>query len=285
MRAVTVVAALLLAALSAASWTTARADEELGLNVSPEAVDVGLNFSGADVSISGTAPEGADVILTVDGPRDSVKLRKQGKVMGLFWMTVEQAEVKNMPAFHVVYSSRQVDEPLSREHQVRFGVDPTSTTILSEARAIDPDDESPLSEEKQAEFTAALRDKYIKDGLYAPCVSCHEAEPAAAGEAHTGAMAPSGGVLRVEEDGRWEASISLPSDVPLGDYNAQAYYVRDDQEVGSDSATFKVEKVGLVDSLSTMAEDNAVVYAAMSLAIAIAIGLTIGFIFPRRGAH
>ena len=99
------------------------------------------------------------------------------------------------------------------------------------------------------------------------------------------AAAPTGRIIRLQDGGRWETSISLPSDAPLGDYSVQAYYVRDGQEVGADSTTFTVEKVGIVDSLGTMAEDNAVVYAAMSLAVAIAIGLTIGFVFPRRGAH
>jgi hypothetical protein len=283
MRAVTVVAALLLAALSAASWTTARADEEAGVQVSPGTVEVGVNFGGADVTLSGEAPEGTDVVMTVGGPLDSVKLMKKGKVLGLFWMIVDQAEVKNMPTFHVVLSSRPIDEVLSREEQVRLGVDPVASRILDRAEVVDPDDERPVSAEKAAEFTTALRDIYIKDRRYAPCVSCHLVPPGA-GAAHMGAMAPSDGDIRLE-DGRWQASVSLPSDAPLGDYSVQVYYVRGGQVVGGDSATFNVKKVGLVDSLGTMAEDNAVLYGAMSLAIAIAIGLTIGFIFPRRGAH
>ena len=281
-----VVVAVVLATLFAAMWATARADDGPSVYVSPETIDIGLNFAGADVSIGGAAAQGADVVLTVDGPLESVKLRKKGKVLGLLWMVVEQAEVKNMPAFHVVYSSRQMDEFLSIEEQVRLGVDPTSTAIMSEARAVDTDDESPLSEEKQAEFKTALRDKYIKDGRYAPCASCHRVEPAAADAApHTGAMAPGDGVIRLEEDGRWETSISLPSDAPEGDYSVRVYYVKDGQVVSSDSAAFSVKKVGIVGSLGTMAEDNAVAYGAMSLAIAIAIGLAIGFIFPRRGSH
>jgi hypothetical protein len=284
-RAAAVLAVILLGGLLAATWTTAWADEEPTLVVSPEAVDVGLSFSGADVTISGTAPEGTEVVLTVHGPVDSIKLMKKGKVLGLFWMTVDQAEVENMPTFLGVYSSRPVGEVLSREEQVRLGLDAASSTILDQAEAVDPDDESPLSEEKQTEFVIALRDKYIRDGRYTPCVSCHRAESVGAGAAHMGAMQPKDGVVHLDEDGPWETSISLPSDAPLGDYSVQAYYVRDGQEVGADSTTFTVEKVGIVDSLGTMAEDNAAVYAVMSLAIVIAIGLTIGFIFPRRGAH
>ena len=114
MRVVVALAVILLAALLAATWTTARADEETALVVSPQTVDIGLGFSGADVTIGGTTPEGADVVLVVDGPVDSVKMRKKGKVMGLFWMTVEQAEVEDMPAFHIVRSSEPIEHLLSR---------------------------------------------------------------------------------------------------------------------------------------------------------------------------
>jgi hypothetical protein len=280
MRAVAALAVVLLAGLLAATWTTAWAEEEPAVVVSPETVDVGLDFSGADVTISGTTPEGADVVLVVDGPLDSVKMRKKGKVMGLFWMTVEQAEVEDMPAFHIVGSSEPIESLLSREQQVRLGVSPECSDILDQAEAVDPNDGSPLSEEKQTEFVTALRDKYIREGRYTPWRCYHETEAAECDTA-----APSGGIIRPDDDGHWETSISLPSDVPLGEYSVQAYYVRDGQEVGAASTTFNVEKTGAVDALGTMAEDRAPLYGAMSLAIAIAIGLTIGFVFPRRGGH
>jgi hypothetical protein len=273
------VVAVLAAILLAATWTTAWADDGLELVVSPETVDIGLDFSGADVTIGGTTPEGADVVLVVEGPLDSVKMRKMGKVMGLLWMTVEQAEVEDMPAFHIVGSSEPIESLLSREQQVRLGVSPECSEILDRAEAVDPDG-SPLSEDKQTEFVTALRDKYIRDGRYTPWRCYHEA-----GAAECDTATPSGGIIRPDDDGHWETSISLPSDAPLGEYHVEAYYIRDGEEVGAASATFKVEKVGMVDALGTMAEDNAIVYAVMSLTIAIAIGLTIGFVFPRRCGH
>jgi hypothetical protein len=280
MRVVVALAVIVLTALLAATWTSAWADEEPGLVVSPETVDVGLDFSGADVTIGGTTPEGADVVLVVDGPVDSVKMRKKGKVMGLFWMTVEQAEVEDMPAFHIVRSSEPIEHLLSREEQVRLGVDPESSNILDQAQAVDPKDESPLSGEKQTEFVTALRDMYITEGQYTPWRCYHEAEAA-----DCDAAAPSGAIIQPDGAGHWETSIGLPSDAPLGEYTVQAHYVTDGQVVMSDAATFNVEKVGAVDALGTMAEDKAPLYAAMSLAIAIVMGLTIGFVFPRQGGH
>lgn len=280
MRTVIAVAAILLTALLAATWPTAWADEEPELVVSPKTVDIGLDFSGADVTISGTTPEGADVILVVNGPVDSVKMRKKGKVMGLFWMTVEQAEVEHMPAFHLVLGSQPIEHLLSREQQVRLDVDPESSKILDQAQAVDPKDESPLSGEKQTEFVTALRDMYITQGQYTPWRCYHEAEAA-----DCDATAPAGALMRPDNEGHWETSLSLPSDAPLGDYSVQAHYVRDGQVVMSDAASFSVEKTGVVDALGTMAEDKPPLYGAMSIALAIATGLTIGFVFPRRRAH
>jgi hypothetical protein len=273
-------AVILLTALLAARWTTAWADEEPGVVVSPETVNIGLNFSGADVTISGTTPEGADVVLVVNGPVDSVKMQKKGKVMGLFWMTVDQAEVEGMPAFHVVRSSKPIEHLLSIEQQVSLGVDPEASSILDQAQAVNPNDESPLSGEKQTEFVTALRDVYITDGQYTPWRCYHEAEAA-----DCDAAAPTGAMVRPDAEGHWATALSLPTDAPLGEYSVEAHYVKDGQVVKSDATTFSVEKTGIVNALGSMAEDNAVLYGAMSLVIAVIMGLGIGFVFTRRGGH
>jgi uncharacterized protein (TIGR02186 family) len=279
MRAAAVIAAVLLSALFAATSVVARAGAEPSLSVSPETVKVGLDFGGAEVSIYGSAPGGAEIVVVVDGPPDSVKMNKKGKVMGVVWMTVDQAKVENVPTFHVIQSSKPVDVILGREEQVRLGVDPAASLIMNEAQAVDAAQGSPLAEEKATEFVSALRDMYIRDGRYTPWVCYHEAEAAECD------ATPSGGIIRLDDGGDWETFMSLPSDAPLGDYSVQAYYVRDGEVVGSDATTFNVEKVGVVDSLGTMSKDNAPLYGAMSLAIAVAMGLTIGFVFPRRGGH
>lgn len=272
---------VLFAGLFAATGQSAWADQESPMSVSPSVVEVGLDFTGYDVHVYGTAPEGAEVIVKVDGPADSVKVSKKGKVLGLFWMTVGQAEVENMPAFHVVYSSEDIDKILSKDEQVRLGVDPMSTSITSQARAVDPGGDTALSEESAAEFIAGLRDMYIKDGRYVACEGCEDALPAAGvGDA---AVEPGNGVVHLG-NGRWETWINLAWDAPLGGYTVNCYCIRDGLVVDSESVTFTVRKAGLVDSLGSMAKDNAPLYGAMSLGIIIVVGLVTDFVFPRRRA-
>jgi hypothetical protein len=276
MRALLLSATLLVTTLLAATQQAAWADTGSTVSVKPSVVEVGLNFAGADIHIDGTAPEDTQVVLKVDGPTESVKLNKKGKVLGLFWMTIDQAEVEDMPAFHVVQSSKPIEHLLSIEQQVKLGVDPESSNILDQARAVDPNNESPLSGEKQTEFVTALRDMYITEGQYTPWRCYHEAEAA-----DCDTTAPTGAIIRPDNEGHWETSVSLPSDAALGEYSVQAHYVKDGEIVRSDATTFSVEKAGLADSLSSMAAKNGAEYGAMCLGIIIVAALAIGMIFPR----
>jgi len=285
MRKLLVPAGVLLAALLAATQASVSANPGLTVSVSPDIVNVGLNFAGDDVHIYGAVPEDAEIVVKVDGPTKTVKLSKKGKVLGLFWMTVDRAEVENMPAFHLVHSSEEIDNILGREDQIQLGVDPMSSSTLSQARAVDPDKGSDLPEAESSEFVAGLRDMYIRQGRYAPCVSCHNAPPVGSAALAEGGFAHSDGIVHVD-NGQWETWVNLPSDAPLGDYTIDSYCIRDGQVIESDSTTFTVRKVGLVDSLGSMSKDNAVAYGALCLGIIIAVGMTIGLIFPkRRGGH
>jgi hypothetical protein len=280
MRVLLILAAAFLIA-PAATWRTASAGRELTANVSPSVVDVGLNFTGDDVHIYGAAPDATDLVVTVDGPAKSVKVNKKGKVLGLLWMTVDRAEVQNMPAFHLVRSSGELDSILTSDEQVRLGVDSTSASIMTQARAVDTSDEEPLPEAKAEEFIEGLHDTYVRDGRYVPCASGQNAgQEASAG--HTEAATPSDHEVIALENGQWETWVSLPWDAPLGDYTVHSYSIEAGQVVASDTTTFTVKKVGLVDSLGSMAQHNGVVYGAVSLGIIIAVGLTIGFVFPKR---
>jgi hypothetical protein len=278
-RALLVLAAILFATLFGAGLQAVWAEPGSTVSVKPSVVEVGLNFSGADVHIHGTAPEDTQVVLKVDGPTESVELSKKGKVLGLFWMTVDRAEVENMPAFHLVRSSDELGRILSADEQIRLGVDPASANITSQAQAVDPSDELVLSKNKEAEFVLGLRDMYIRDGRYAGCVNCPAAQPGA-GAGQTDTTAPSTGGIHLV-DGQWDTWVKLPSDAPLGDYSVASYWVKNGQVVSSDFQNFSVKKAGLADWLSSMAKENGATYGAMCLGIMIAAALGVGILFPR----
>ncbi len=75
--------------------------------------------------------------------------------------------------------------------------------------------------------------------------------------------------------------MSLDTDAPLGAYDVTAYYVTDNKVTGSSSTQFKLQKTGIVESLSTMSAQNAPLYGTISMVIVMSVGLLIGAIFPK----
>jgi hypothetical protein len=229
-------------------------------------------------------PAGAQVIVKVSTPPKSVKLSMKDRVMGLFWMTTERAIVENMPTFFALYSSQPVETLLPKEEQVKHGVDAECSGIMAQARATtDSSHPEPLPPEKAESYVRGLRDLYIKEEKYVPCLSCHRMQPGSgAGLAHGLTGGPVGGAVRLSGD-TWELDFDLPSDTPLGHYDVTAYYVKDGKVVDSQRAEFSVEKTGLVRTLGTLATENSAVYGVMSLVVLVTVGLVVGLVFPKGG--
>ena len=252
------------------------------VQVSPTKVAVDASFSGADVAMAGTAPADAQAIVKVTAAPRDVRLSKKDRVMGLFWMTTERAVVENMPAFLALYTSQPLDTLLSEEEQIRLGVDADCVGLMNLAKAVaDSANRAPVPTDQAQMYIESLRNIYIRNAKYVPCLSCHRAEPG--GAAHGPAATPPGGVLRLTQ-GNWDLSLHLPADAPLGDYQVTAYYVKDGRVVATQTGSFQVAKAGLVATLGTLATENPPLYGALSLGVVILVGMGVGIIFPR-GRH
>ncbi len=250
-----------------------------GVTVSPQTVLVDVNFVGADVAISGVAPAGAQAIVKVTAAPVTVKLAKKGPVLGLFWMTTEQALVEGMPAYFAVFSSQSVDGLLSHDEQVRLALDSNCVGLMSNAHAQAPSGSAALTPAEARVYVESLRDMYIKTAKYVPCQSCHRSQ--AQGGAPGGMTGTaSGGSLALDE-GRWQLRLRLPTDAPLGQYQVTAYYVQAGTVVDTREANFDVQKTGLVATLGSLATDSAPVYAVLSLGVVMLVGLGIGAVFPK----
>ena len=266
-------AGLLLAALAAVPCLAQPA-----IVVSPSTVEVGLNFGGASVAISGAGPADAQAIVKVVAAPSDVKLSRKDRILGIFWMTTERAVVQNMPTYLALYASRSVDTLLSHEEQVRLGVDAACLGLMARATVVtDSPSHAALPPDQAQRYVESLRDIYIKNEKYTPCLSCHRAQAAAA------RVATQPGETLNLVDGRWSLRLQLPSDAPLGNYQVTAYYVVGGKVVESQTADFKVEKAGLVATLGTLAQENGALYGGISLIVVILVGLGIGAVFPKGG--
>ena len=85
------------------------------------------------LTISGSAPEGAQIIIKVLSPTKEFKLNKSGKGLGFVWLPIGHAEVKKLPGMYALLSSGKISGMLTPEQQKALGLSPDYQEIYNQA--------------------------------------------------------------------------------------------------------------------------------------------------------
>lgn len=220
--------------------------EEIVLGLSRDEVAITATFEGSDILVFGAirreAPIPTDsklgVIVTIAGPEQPVMVRRKDRRLGI-WVNTEGVEVDAAPTFYAVASSGPMKEVLRDVEDLRYGI--TIPRIIRSVGALVDD---------SAAFTQALIRIRAGEQLY---------------------QVLEGGVT-LDQDTLFRTAITLPANLTEGDYVAHIFLTRDGTVIDDYITTIPVQKVGLERWLYNLAQDNALLYGLMSLAIAIAAG-------------
>lgn len=225
------------------------------LQLSPQIIDMGAQYNGVDLTVTGQIPEHSDVIVRLVGTPGELHLREKGKVFGLLWMNVGKLTLSNVPSVSLTFASR----PLP---QLGKGAAPYRMDTLT--RAIGVQQEGGDTSIDVAHELLLLK---TKEGLY------HEgAEGVVLGDVNNG-----------EQD--FTAHIPVPSSLKPGPYSVEVIALQNDQVVGQAQTTITASLSGFPKWLSDLAYQKSVLYGIMATVIAIASGLAIGLVFQSKGAH
>ncbi|HHW42631.1 MAG TPA: hypothetical protein GXX25_02280 [Desulfotomaculum sp.] len=244
-----VVALLLLGSLPA--WAGL-----VNVTADPDRIDVGLNFSGRTVTITGTAPPDSDIYIKLVSPARNVMLNKKGRV-GFLWMNVAQAEVEGIPKMYQIYSSAPIDR-LSPILQEETGIDKNydavrSTAVIKETAG---NNSRRLSGADGKDYLDALINMYQKNNLYLVNEKA------------------------VERNGsQFYLTVNLPGSAAHGDSLVTAYAVKNGRILGQSESKINVQPVGVVGWARTMAKTNGPLYGTYAVLIALAAGLLIDLLF------
>lgn len=246
-----VIAALLLA-LSIPAWAGV-----MNVTASPDRIDVGLNFSGQKVSISGTAPPDSDIYVKLVSPTTDVKLNKKGK-FGFLWMNASHATVRNIPGMYLVYSSAPLEQ-LSPVLQERMGIAPGFRAVRDKAiieETAGNNQTRTLTGLQGKDYLDALFNMYEKSGLYGVKENAIQ-----------------------REGNQFHLTVTLPGSAALGETVVTAYAVRNGQVLDNSRITLDIRPVGVVRWERNTAQTNALLYGTCAVLIALAAGLAINFLF------
>jgi uncharacterized protein (TIGR02186 family) len=252
-RRAALLAVLLIGAMPAAA-------QDVVADLSQSKVAITASFAGSHILVFGAvryepgqSPDAdptenpLDVIVTVSGPLEPVTVRKKARRAGI-WINTEALEIDAAPTLYKIATSRPQSEILSETEDLRHRISiPLAIRAVGTIGAVSDANA----------FTEALIRIRQKEGLY-------EELPGSVGLA---------------EQTLFRTTISLPSNLVEGQYTTRIYLTRNKQVVAEYTRVLDVRKVGIERWIYNLAQDQALLYGLLSLAIAIAAGWSASAVF------
>ncbi|MBL1437556.1 MAG: TIGR02186 family protein [Rhodobacteraceae bacterium] len=236
--------------------TPLMAQETVVVDLSQNRVEITATYSGSNIFVFGAVkresplPEGAgpiDVAIVIEGPLETVTVRKKEKRLGI-WVNTESVEVHEAPSFFTIATTRPLEDMLNEgdRRDYAIGLD----------FAVRPQGPTEENIESFAQAVARIRKD---DGLYSERES----------------------IVNLTEDILFEADISLPANLVEGDYNVRVYLIRDKNIVSDTTVGITVRKAGLEVWLYDLSRNSPLIYGLLSLLVALVAGYSASEIFRR----
>ncbi len=254
--------------------------ESLVADLSEYLISISSNFSGARIHAFGVVsrdapqgedsllverPEDPDIVLVLTGPPRTVTVRQKDQVAGI-WVNRDSIRFTDVPAYAYVASNRPLDEIANGRVLVRNNIGLENIRMTTEEARRIRVPQTPTAGEirgpastRIATFKEALIRQKRAQGLY---------EENAAG-------------VSIRAGRLFRAQIDLPAQVPVGNYTAKVYLLRNGAVVGAQTIPLYVEKGGLEHSIYEFSRDWPFAYGVAAVAIAALAGFGASSLFRR----
>jgi uncharacterized protein (TIGR02186 family) len=233
------------------------AEPKLVPDVSQREIEIRYSFTGAELLLFGAIlypggrvpTERVDIAVVVKGPLQPILVREKQKVAGI-WMNVESERFRSAPAFYAVASSRPIDQLVDERMAAIYELGLQNLQLSPGAGA---------SPEERRRFEAGLIDLQQRRQLY-------QEDP--------DGVEITGGVL-------YRARINIPARVPVGEYTAETFLIRDGRVVTAAVRDISIEKLGFERFVATAADRWSLAYGLFAVAVSLFLGWTASALFRR----
>lgn len=241
-----------LATLLLVGWVPAAA-QSLLFDLSRPRVSITSAFAGTDILVYGALDAPGDVIVTITGaPSRQTVLRKE-RILGL-WVTGARQTFDDVPVYYAVAATKPLAQILPTE-----GVPGVAITLAERLATIRAQGAQRRSPAELRAFEQGLIEAKRREGLYPDGVT----------------------PITVLAGRLFRAELQFPSRLPVGDYEITAYVLRDGQPVTAVSKPLIVSKAGFSADISEWARDEAPMYGAFAIAMALLVGWVTGAVARR----
>ena len=229
--------------------TPAAKSQRLALDLSNNEVAISTGFTGTELLLFGATEGYGDIVVTVVGPRTDQVVWRRERRAGI-WVNGDSITFQSAPAYYRIAASRPLQEIASPEilDQMEIGVAEIELLTRSQRPNVEV-----------AAFREALIRNKKRQRLYSQDISN----------------------IKIVRDLLFRSTIPFPASVPTGDYQITVYLFKNGKPVSQQTTSLPVRKVGLGAQLYNFAHQQAPLYGAIAIAIALFAGWFAGVIFRR----
>jgi uncharacterized protein (TIGR02186 family) len=244
--------------LSLAPLLMAQAKPVLVPDISARQVQIRYSFTGAQLLLfgaiiypGGRAPERpADIVVVLRGPVQPILLREKQKIAGI-WMNADSSRFRSAPGFYAVASSRPIPDLVNERTAAIYELGLQNLQLSPGGGALP---------EKERRFEAGLLDLRTRQQLYAE---------------HPRGVEISDNVL-------YRATITIPSDVPVGTYTAETFLIDRGKVIAAATKDIEISKSGFERFVALAARRHEFLYGLVAVIMSLALGWAAAAIFRRR---
>jgi len=242
------------------AFAQSQPNRDLVTSLSSDLISIQSNFTGTEIVIFGQASNierqpdnrnGYELAIVVEGPPQDITTRRKGRFLGV-WVNREAERFQSVPSFYAVASTidigRMADRTLLDELGIGLNHINLAVSGVSNVALADRDD-----------FRRAFVRLREESGLYS--------------EQETSIL--------FLTDTMFRTNILLPANIPVGVYKVKSFLFFNGEVVARTEQSLAVAKTGFEEFTFRLAQDYALVYGLMAIALAMFTGWLAGVIFRR----
>jgi uncharacterized protein (TIGR02186 family) len=244
------------------------APSRLVADLSDSHVDITSSYHGTELILFG-AYEGApgdDLVLIVEGPATDIAQRRKEKKAGI-WVNGETLVWQQAPSFYHVFATDDLAAIADKDALSKADVGPLARGLMlvaGEAQGSNGHGGGALATTGAvtagtAAQQAGLSRNMNNNGLW-------QLQPA---------------LISTQQDMLFRAQLSLPSNVPTGDYLVRVLHFRDGVAISEKTTDMNIRKAGLSALIYRFAHEYSVFYGLFAIVFAVASGWLAAVAFRR----
>jgi uncharacterized protein (TIGR02186 family) len=227
-------------------------------DISARKVEIRYSFTGAQLLLFGAVvfPGGrppshpSDIVVVLRGPVQPILVREKQKIAGI-WMNADQDRFRSAPSFYSVASSRPIADLVDDRTAAIYEMGLHNLQLSPGGGALP---------EKERRFEAGLLDLRKRRGLYAEN--------------------PRG--VEISDSVLYRATISIPSQVPVGTYTAETFLVDRGKVVAAATRDIEIDKSGFERFIALAARRHEGLYGLAAVLMSLGMGWAAAAFFRRR---